>query len=1310
MRKLTRISIWILALLAFFSYSEIRAQGELYIFGVVKDYADGKKLENVKITAYQAGAKVDEYTTSGNGKYEFFLELGQEYELSFNRPGWVSKKVYMDSRNIPEEDIGAGFSMNIEMSLFEEVEGLDIKILEQPIGKAKYNPNTGAIEFDFEYTQKIKDELNRLMSDWEKGAKDKLAEKEAKEKELQELEKEFTKLVENADKAFLDEKYQESVADYKEALKLKPDNPMVINKLKNAEEKLQEQSASRLEEEKYESALKAGDDLMRTEEFEKAISKYEEALGIKPNEEYPKEQIADATAQLEAKRKEEENREKFEEFVRKGDALVKAMDYQAGIDKYKAALDIKPEDKDVSDKISAAEKALADYEANKAKKAEYDDLVAAADLKYSDEEFEEAIAVYEEALEIFPDEQHPKDRIAKARERIEEIKKQEEEERLAQERDAQFDQLVAAGDEKVAANEFEDGIASFEEALELKPDDQSVQKKISDAQNAMAALAAEEETNEKYNAAIEKGDAARESEDYQNAIEQFENASGLKPEEEYPKTQIEEINNLLAEQERIAEEKRLAEEQRKAEEKKLAEEMAEFNGLVESGDQYFSEKEYQKAIDQYTAALKIKPENQHLPNKIKEAEKLLAQIREKQDLEQNYAEAIEEGDQKFKGRNYEGAIQAFERAASLKPDETYPPEQLAAIQKAIEDEEKRREEEALAAQKAEEEARRQQEEEEANQQREEFNRIIKLGDELMAEKEYSNARTRYSEALEVIPDDPNGLEKLAEADRLLNEMLKNRDLDKQYNMIIADADAAYNAGDYSNAQTSYSEALEVKPDEEYPQQRISEIEEILAEERRKAELQAQAELEAEQKRKREEEELRQMSEAEKEQAALDEEYNTLIEVADRKMESGEFDISLRNYKEALALKPAEFYPKAKIQEIELLQQEEEDRRLEEERLAELERERSQAKSNKKRSGNSVDSQTEDEAERFMREARLREEAEKYERIKRLKDEHESEIQEARDQESERSSQYLTQVESFKQHSDEIHKTASEAQKESSNRMKNYKAAVEKEAEKNREKEGNQIDRALTQVKQYREQTEKMNSEGEEFRQESVAEVDQQFIDQYEYIKKLKEQEINRSSRAMQEVNDTRETNQERINSFDQRQKKVTAEVMRNKDEQKELLSQRNTKEQERIKEQKQKIADLKETESKRSALYEKSHESKVEDVQSQKQREAERTEQYNRLAELRAQKARDDLSALQATAPKDYDNYYLSKLAEEFPQGVTEQSDNVGNKVIIRRIVVVGNKADEFRKVIDKTGKYYFKNGSSITELTWNRETNPQMD
>jgi hypothetical protein len=43
--------------------------------------------------------------------------------------------------------------------------------------------------------------------------------------------------------------------------------------------------------------------------------------------------------------------------------------------------------------------------------------------------------------------------------------------------------------------------------------------------------------------------------------------------------------------------------------------------------------------------------------------------------------------------------------------------------------------------------------------------------------------------------------------------------------------------------------------------------------------------------------------------------------------------------------------------------------------------------------------------------------------------------------------------------------------------------------------------------------------------------------------------------------------------------------------------------------------------------------------------------------------------------------------------------------MVIERTVKRGNKVDIFRKVISKTGTYYFKNGRSITEAQWKRET-----
>ena len=43
--------------------------------------------------------------------------------------------------------------------------------------------------------------------------------------------------------------------------------------------------------------------------------------------------------------------------------------------------------------------------------------------------------------------------------------------------------------------------------------------------------------------------------------------------------------------------------------------------------------------------------------------------------------------------------------------------------------------------------------------------------------------------------------------------------------------------------------------------------------------------------------------------------------------------------------------------------------------------------------------------------------------------------------------------------------------------------------------------------------------------------------------------------------------------------------------------------------------------------------------------------------------------------------------------------------MIIRRVLVNGNKADDYSKVIAKWGTFYFKNGQSITEMVWSRDT-----
>ena len=97
---------------------------------------------------------------------------------------------------------------------------------------------------------------------------------------------------------------------------------------------------------------------------------------------------------------------------------------------------------------------------------------------------------------------------------------------------------------------------------------------------------------------------------------------------------------------------------------------------------------------------------------------------------------------------------------------------------------------------------------------------------------------------------------------------------------------------------------------------------------------------------------------------------------------------------------------------------------------------------------------------------------------------------------------------------------------------------------------------------------------------------------------------------------------------------------------------------------------------------------------------------------------KDDYS--RATVIEDMNNISITdnsdnntqQLALDYPEGVTEKMFERKNsrgdvvEITIIRIVVRGNKGDEYRKVTSKWGLSYFKNGGVISEYIWDTESN----
>jgi hypothetical protein len=114
---------------------------------------------------------------------------------------------------------------------------------------------------------------------------------------------------------------------------------------------------------------------------------------------------------------------------------------------------------------------------------------------------------------------------------------------------------------------------------------------------------------------------------------------------------------------------------------------------------------------------------------------------------------------------------------------------------------------------------------------------------------------------------------------------------------------------------------------------------------------------------------------------------------------------------------------------------------------------------------------------------------------------------------------------------------------------------------------------------------------------------------------------------------------------------------------------------------------------------------KRDQVQDQKVNEEDRQKTITDLAKARTEAVAERLASIPMDHKRPYTEYNRNQLASHYPQGVTEESYTEGNKVIIRRVVVQGNKADEYSKVIAKWGTFYFKNGQSISERSWTVNT-----
>ena len=99
---------------------------------------------------------------------------------------------------------------------------------------------------------------------------------------------------------------------------------------------------------------------------------------------------------------------------------------------------------------------------------------------------------------------------------------------------------------------------------------------------------------------------------------------------------------------------------------------------------------------------------------------------------------------------------------------------------------------------------------------------------------------------------------------------------------------------------------------------------------------------------------------------------------------------------------------------------------------------------------------------------------------------------------------------------------------------------------------------------------------------------------------------------------------------------------------------------------------------------------------------------YDHTVEYDAPVYRDYEHSVEYDAPVYRETHGIPTISEsdmDLPQGFYESSYKIQNGIVIERTIRNGDHVLHYRKVVMKTGTYYFKQRQSITSTVWHRET-----
>lgn len=488
------------------------------------------------------------------------------------------------------------------------------------------------------------------------SAKSKLNNTLQKIREENKKEEQFFEYIDNADNFYANNELEKALTEYDKALKIFPLDDYALGKkqeittiLKDEKDKLNS----------FNEMLALGDRLLKEEKFAEAVMQYESALKIYPNNSAAKTKYQDA------KSKKEIYDLKVVEFDRlntQGQEFTLRKKYTEAITVYEQALQIFPNETDISDKIK-------DLQTKKNIADNYNAKITEADALYEDRSYNEAKTAYQAALSVIPDDSYAIDMIA----RVDEIVNSPEYRKIQNDKaklDSDFANFMGKGENAESARNYELAVSYYDKALELKPNNAGALAKKKNAedmilyaeqqreeQERIAAAEAERQRKNQINELIDTGNQQIIQKQYAEAEQSFNQVLALDPQNAIATEKLAAIAGFHEEIQRQKQEN--------------------YNKAMSEGQYAMDSRNFAEAIRQYNIALTNKPDDPAANQQL-----ALAQQNENMrlaDLQNEYNGYITKADVQFQTKNYDKAIEFYTKAMQVNTGNPYPANKIREI-------------------------------------------------------------------------------------------------------------------------------------------------------------------------------------------------------------------------------------------------------------------------------------------------------------------------------------------------------------------------------------------------------------------------------------------------------------------------------------------------------------------------------------------------------------------------------------------------------------------------------------------------------